>query len=351
MSNNFGDFLKQKRQEKKLTQKELAKMLYVTESAVSKWEKNVSHPDITLLPNLATILSVTEHELITASVDKQTRTEKLQAKRWRVFSRSWDLFFYIAYITALIPCFICDLAINKSLTWFWIVLSALLFAFTFTNLPKLITKHKLILLPLAMYLSLCLLLGVCCIYTNGNWFVIPAFSVLFGLIIIFGPIYISKYKIFAKIKKYNDFVSIGLDYVMLNILLVVIYEFAIINGYTGDNWYLKIALPIVTAIYLFLNLLLSVRFLKVNKCVKTGVLLLLIDIIYLVIPVINVKNLKSQQELNQLNIFKSNLSDWKTEGLIESNVHCIIFLTMLALSVVFVTIGIIRYFKSKKTLH
>ena len=60
MENSFGCFLKQKRQEKNLTQKELAKLLFVSESAVSKWEKDVAHPDITLLPKLAEILKVTE---------------------------------------------------------------------------------------------------------------------------------------------------------------------------------------------------------------------------------------------------------------------------------------------------
>ncbi|MBR2375441.1 MAG: helix-turn-helix transcriptional regulator, partial [Clostridia bacterium] len=41
MENTFGGFLRQKRQEKNLTQKELSKMLFVSESAVSKWEKDV----------------------------------------------------------------------------------------------------------------------------------------------------------------------------------------------------------------------------------------------------------------------------------------------------------------------
>ena len=144
MENDFGKFLKQKRQEKSLTQKDLAKKLFVSESAVSKWEKNIAHPDITLLPTLSEILGVTEHELITASIDKQSRVEKVQAKKWRTLSFSWSLFFYISYVIALIPCFICDLAINKGLTWFWIVLSALVLAFTFINLPKFIKKYKLI---------------------------------------------------------------------------------------------------------------------------------------------------------------------------------------------------------------
>ena len=200
MVNSFGEFLKLKRQEKNLTQKELAKILFVSESAVSKWEKDVAHPDITLLPKLSEILGVTEHELITASVDEKLKEEKAQAKKWRAFSFSWSLFFYIAYGVALIPCFICDLAINKTLSWFWIVLFALLLSFCFTNLPKLIKKHKLLLLPLTMFLSLSLLLGVCCIYVKGNWFWIATLSVLLGLVILFVPIYISKYKVFSKIK-------------------------------------------------------------------------------------------------------------------------------------------------------
>ena len=218
MENTFGSFLRQKRQEKNLTQKELSKLLFVSESTVSKWEKDVAHPDITLLPKLSEILSVSERELITASVDNKAREEKNQAKKWRVFSLSWSLFFYIAYGIALIPCFICNLAINKTLSWFWIVLSALILAFTFTNLPKLIKKHKLILIPLSQYLALVLLLGVCCIYTNGNWFWIPVLSVLLGLTIIFAPIYIAKYEVFSKIKKYNDFISVAVDFLMLNIL-------------------------------------------------------------------------------------------------------------------------------------
>ena len=142
MENNFGEFLKQKRQENFLTQKDLEKKLFVSESAVSKWEKNIAHPDITLLPRLSKILGVTEHELITASIDMQSREEKVQANKWRRLSFAWSLFFYISYVIALITCFICDLAINKGLTWFWIVLSALLLAFTFTILPKLIKKHN-----------------------------------------------------------------------------------------------------------------------------------------------------------------------------------------------------------------
>lgn len=348
MKNSFGEFLKQKRQENKLTQKELAKMLIVSESAVSKWEKDVAHPDITLLPKLSEILGVTEHELITASIDEQSRQEKVQAKKWRAVSLSWSLFFYISYVIALIPCFICDLVINKSLTWFWIVLSALLLAFTFTNLPKLIKKHKLILIPLSMYIALCLLLGVCCIYTKGNWFWIPTLSVLFGLTIIFSPIYISKYKVFIKIKEYNDFVSLGIDFVVLNLLLVVTDFYSVTNNYASSHWFLKIAFPIVVCCYLFLNILMSVRFLKLNKLLKTSIILSLIDFLYLIPPFVKVKNPTLQKEINQANIFKADFSRWIPEVTVDNNIKLIIALTLLGLAIIFAVSGLILHLKRKK---
>lgn len=349
MENNFGEFFKQKRLEKNLTQKELAKTLFVSESAVSKWEKNVAHPDITLLPKLSKILGVTEHELITASIDKDSRKEKVQAKRWRTFSFSWSMFFYISYIISILTCFICNLAVSGKLSWFWIVLSALLLSFSFTNLPKLIKKHKLILIPLSMFLTLCLLLAVCCIYTKGDWFWIAAFSVFFALILIFTPIYISKYKIFSKVKNYNDFLSIFIDFVALNILLLIIYSYTIKNGIVNNNWYIKIALPLVVAIYVFLNILLSVRVLKINKLLKTSIILTLIDILYLVIPFIRLSNLNAQFEIDKINIFKADFLNWKTEIPMQNNIHCIIFLTMISLAIIFIVFGLMRHIKQKKS--
>ncbi len=348
MENRFGGFLRKKRLEKNLTQKQLSNLLYVSESAVSKWEQGVAHPDITLLPKLSEILGVSEHELITASIDNKAREEKNQARKWRALSLSWSLFFYIAYAVALIPCFICNLAIDKKLSWFWIVLSALLLAFTFTNLPKRIKKLKLVFIPLSQYLSLVLLLGVCCIYTNGNWFWIPTLSVLFGLIMIFTPIYIAKYEVFSNLKKCNDFVSVAVDFVMLNILLIVINVYTLTNGYANGWWYLKIALPIVFGVYLALNILLSVRFLKTNKLIKTSVILLLTNVFLYLPPLfIKVKNPTLQRGIDDANIFKADLSSWQVDAALEQNVHLIICLTLLFLTIVFLTAGIIRHDRRK----
>lgn len=52
----FGHFLAQLRREKGMTQKELAATLYVSDKAVSKWERGLSVPDISLLVPLAELL-------------------------------------------------------------------------------------------------------------------------------------------------------------------------------------------------------------------------------------------------------------------------------------------------------
>ena len=39
----FGQFLNQLRRERGLTQRDLAEMLYISDKAVSKWERGVSH--------------------------------------------------------------------------------------------------------------------------------------------------------------------------------------------------------------------------------------------------------------------------------------------------------------------
>ena len=60
----FGAFLAQLRKEKDFTQQELADRLYVSNKAVSKWERGQSLPDINLLEPLAKLLGVSVTELL-----------------------------------------------------------------------------------------------------------------------------------------------------------------------------------------------------------------------------------------------------------------------------------------------
>lgn len=59
----FGAFVAMLRKEKGYTQKELAERLFLSDKAVSKWERGLSLPDIALLEPLAQILDVTVAEI------------------------------------------------------------------------------------------------------------------------------------------------------------------------------------------------------------------------------------------------------------------------------------------------
>ena len=62
---SFGSFIAKLRRERKMTQQELAGQLHVTDRAVSKWERGLSYPDVTLLEPLAAALGIGVETLLT----------------------------------------------------------------------------------------------------------------------------------------------------------------------------------------------------------------------------------------------------------------------------------------------
>ena len=60
----FGAFVAERRREKGLTQRELAQRIFVSDKAVSKWERGAGLPDVALLIPLAEALDVTVTELL-----------------------------------------------------------------------------------------------------------------------------------------------------------------------------------------------------------------------------------------------------------------------------------------------
>ncbi len=60
----IGKRISENRKRKNIKQDELAEMLCVSPQAVSKWENDISCPDISLLPKLAEILGITVDELL-----------------------------------------------------------------------------------------------------------------------------------------------------------------------------------------------------------------------------------------------------------------------------------------------
>ena len=68
----IGNYIQEKRKEKGLTQKDLAKKLYLTDKAISKWERGLGCPDISVLEKLSAILEIS----ILSILNGEDTTEK-----------------------------------------------------------------------------------------------------------------------------------------------------------------------------------------------------------------------------------------------------------------------------------
>lgn len=99
----IGKFIADCRKEKMLTQEELAEKLYVTDRAVSKWERGLSLPDAGKMLNLCDILDINVNELLNGEkidmINYEKKTEKLllelarqdELKNKKLMTAMWSL--------------------------------------------------------------------------------------------------------------------------------------------------------------------------------------------------------------------------------------------------------------------
>lgn len=72
-----GKIIADKRKELNMTQRELAELLYVTDKAVSKWERGINYPDLNIIESLSKVLHVNVTELLGLEIESQNATDTL----------------------------------------------------------------------------------------------------------------------------------------------------------------------------------------------------------------------------------------------------------------------------------
>lgn len=73
----IGKFISEKRKEKNITQSELAEKLYITDRAVSKWERGICLPDAGTMPDLCEILDISINDLFSGEIVDMKDNEKV----------------------------------------------------------------------------------------------------------------------------------------------------------------------------------------------------------------------------------------------------------------------------------
>ena len=72
-SKKIGQFIAKLRKEKGLTQKQLGNKLYVTDKAISKWERGLNLPDIILLQKLANEFDIEVSDILNAQIESNKK--------------------------------------------------------------------------------------------------------------------------------------------------------------------------------------------------------------------------------------------------------------------------------------
>ena len=81
--NDLGENIVALRKQNKLSQGDLAKKLYVTPQAISRWERGATEPDIETIKQLAELFHVTTDEIIYGP------TSKLSKKMTKILHKSY----------------------------------------------------------------------------------------------------------------------------------------------------------------------------------------------------------------------------------------------------------------------
>jgi transcriptional regulator with XRE-family HTH domain len=331
----FGMFVADKRRAAGLSQRELANRLCVTESAVSKWERGISYPDITMIAPLSAALNVTDHELMTASDDREFAAVSATAESWNRQRRIVTLICAIGFGAALVACFVVQLALDHRLTWFFIVLAAILVAASLTVLPYWLKRDRLQLVTGAFTATVLILLIVCWLYTGGGrWIWAAMFGVVFGIAVVFGPLVVRAWDPSGWVGAHKTLTCAIADCVLLFGLVAV-------GMWTAGNLdkYFSTAIPIMGYALLFVwAVLLTILYLPINGPLKGSVVCALIAI-WTFFGVLTEYMAGSPQH----RLFGPfNLSSWDNAILIGNNVRLLTTIGLLIAAAILLVVGLYR---------
>ncbi|WP_312941687.1 helix-turn-helix domain-containing protein [Oscillibacter sp.] len=137
----MGQFIFELRKSNQMTQKDLASQLNITDKAVSKWERGLSCPDISLLPSIADILGVTTGELLNGKksnadtedveiiIDNALQyADKAVKNKAKSIQSICATAFSLLLLAGIVVCAICNMAISGNFTWSLFPISSIVFA-------------------------------------------------------------------------------------------------------------------------------------------------------------------------------------------------------------------------------
>ena len=166
----------------------------------------------------------------------------------------------------ILVCLIVDLASGNGLGWFFIVLAAMMIPSSLFVVPFLVPKNRMFATMSSFTASVILLLGVCCVYTGGNWFFVAASGVLFGLTVLFSPFIACRRPVKDYLKNFKGLTVMTADTITFFLMILCIGLAVKEAGFFSTA--LSISIPLIVMAWIIFVI---IRYLPFNGLVKAGI--------------------------------------------------------------------------------
>lgn len=177
----IGSRILEARKKQGYTQKQLGDLLNVSDKAVSRWERGVGCPDISLLLPLSDALQISIDELISGNTNDKNETKTIQniinytkaktiENKEKIIKIAYAFISISLLLAITISCF-CDYYLNNDFTWSTISTTAIIYAFLILTTFVYSKKYKIAKTLLAASIGVIPLLLVIAIQLYDlNWF-------------------------------------------------------------------------------------------------------------------------------------------------------------------------------------
>lgn len=180
----IGTFIMELRKEKGLTQKQLADQLHISDRTVSKWERNIGYPDISMLQPLAEAFDI-DVDILLAGQRGDTQMQK-QGSSYLIdymlahMKKNTHTLSYVLCMLgmlAILICGVCDYAMTSSFSWSLLVAASIIFAVSIICAMLLIKEERI--LKTAAFISIAVFpyLWFIEIVLQQAWFVYPCLPI------------------------------------------------------------------------------------------------------------------------------------------------------------------------------
>ena len=286
-------------------------------------------------------------------VDERLTNEKndvLQkyAKKERKRSYMVGMITAAVLMIPVIICLICNLAIGRSLDWFFIVLASLMVFASVTVVPLVMDKNVGLWTLGGFTVSLLLLLLVINIYTGGRWFLVAAVPTIFGLSVFFAPYVIKRIKLPKALSNQKGLLVMIWDTIWLYAIIVVVGLLVHSQGY----W--KNAIPITAyCVILPWMLFFIIRYARVPResggsklhgLIKGGICIIIVGT-YLTLTNNVVNSIIGGG--TTWHFTDANFTNWSTIAAVNANIWIISLVSTAAIGLILIIAGIIIQ-KNKK---